>query len=210
MVLRSGAKQGQPRPAPADEIDYSTRLNRALPPDIRVLGWADVANDFHARCTSCYHYPAPRMSGYRSGLGCRSRSAADSRARLTCAAGQGLTPGRCPAGPPAALRFTLEREALPILLMLMSHMRGGYAEANLRRRDYITTPGLLTAAHTAQQAHARMRRHDRFGASTREYKYFLLLDGSEDIDAMRAGAAAFVGEHDFRNFCKVATPSTPV
>ena len=43
----------------------------------------------------------------------------------------------------------------------------------------------------------------RFGVSTREYKYFLLLDGGEDLEAMRAGAALFVGEHDFRNFCKV-------
>ena len=39
--------------------------------------------------------------------------------------------------------------------------------------------------------------------STREYKYFLLLDGGEDLEAMRASAALFVGEHDFRNFCKV-------
>ena len=39
--------------------------------------------------------------------------------------------------------------------------------------------------------------------STREYKYFLVLDGGEDLAAMRAGAAHFVGEHDFRNFCKV-------
>ena len=50
MVLRSGAKQGQVLPAPADEIDYCTRLNRALPHDIRILGWTDVADDFHARC----------------------------------------------------------------------------------------------------------------------------------------------------------------
>ena len=38
--------------------------------------------------------------------------------------------------------------------------------------------------------------------ATREYKYFLLLGGDEDLDAMRAGAALFIGEHDFRNFCK--------
>jgi tRNA U38,U39,U40 pseudouridine synthase TruA len=30
-----------------------------------------------------------------------------------------------------------------------------------------------------------------------------MLDDDEDLDAMRIGAAAFVGEHDFRNFCKV-------
>lgn len=49
MNLRSGAKLGQPLPAPAEEIDYSTRLNRTLPTDIRVLGWVDVPNTFHAR-----------------------------------------------------------------------------------------------------------------------------------------------------------------
>ena len=43
--------------------------------------------------------------------------------------------------------------------------------------------------------------------STREYKYFLLLHGGEDLQAMRAGAALFVGEHDFRNFCKVLASS---
>lgn len=49
MKLRSGGKLGQPLPEPVDEIDYCTRLNRALPNDIRVLGWADVPNTFHAR-----------------------------------------------------------------------------------------------------------------------------------------------------------------
>ncbi len=49
MTVRSGAKKGQPLPAPAAEMDYCSRLNRALPPDIRVLGWTDVADDFHAR-----------------------------------------------------------------------------------------------------------------------------------------------------------------
>ena len=61
MVVRSGAKKGQPLPAPAAEVDYCSRLNRALPPDIRVLGWTDVADEFHARsvgrraaCNSAY------------------------------------------------------------------------------------------------------------------------------------------------------------
>ena len=49
MVLRSNAKQGQPLPAPGAEMDYCSRLNRALPSDIRVLGWTDVADEFHAR-----------------------------------------------------------------------------------------------------------------------------------------------------------------
>jgi hypothetical protein len=33
---------GEPFPAPRDEHDYAATLNTLLPPDIRVLGWADV------------------------------------------------------------------------------------------------------------------------------------------------------------------------
>ena len=60
MVVRSGAKKGQPLPAPADEMDYCSRLNRALPADIRVLGWTDVPDDFHARL-AFKATPAPLM-----------------------------------------------------------------------------------------------------------------------------------------------------
>ena len=56
MTVRSGAKKGQPLPAPAAEMDYCSRLNRALPPDIRVLGWTDVADDFHARSGQSLKY----------------------------------------------------------------------------------------------------------------------------------------------------------
>ena len=41
----------------------------------------------------------------------------------------------------------------------------------------------------------------RFSARYREYKYFLPAKGL-DVDRMRAAAAHFLGEHDFRNFCK--------
>ena len=40
---------GAPFPAPAEEHDYALLLNNLLPPDIRVLGWADVGPDFSAR-----------------------------------------------------------------------------------------------------------------------------------------------------------------
>lgn len=43
----------------------------------------------------------------------------------------------------------------------------------------------------------------RFSARGREYKYYILQHGDLDIGAMQAAAAHFVGEHDFRNFCKV-------
>lgn len=42
----------------------------------------------------------------------------------------------------------------------------------------------------------------RFSARHREYKYFLVDDGSLNLDAMRAAANYLLGEHDFRNFCK--------
>lgn len=42
----------------------------------------------------------------------------------------------------------------------------------------------------------------RFGCKHRHYKYFFTSHGL-DIDAMRDGAARLVGEHDFRNLCKI-------
>jgi tRNA pseudouridine38/39 synthase len=47
----------------------------------------------------------------------------------------------------------------------------------------------------------------RFSCSHRHYKYFFTSDlvpgPSLDIDRMRAAAARLIGEHDFRNLCKV-------
>lgn len=42
----------------------------------------------------------------------------------------------------------------------------------------------------------------RFSALCRTYKYYFLRDGM-DIEKMNAAAQKLVGEHDFRNFCKV-------
>ncbi|KAF7791581.1 hypothetical protein EIP86_002598 [Pleurotus ostreatoroseus] len=42
----------------------------------------------------------------------------------------------------------------------------------------------------------------RFACTHRHYKYFFTSRGL-DIDAMRDGAARLVGEHDFRNLCKL-------
>ena len=44
----------------------------------------------------------------------------------------------------------------------------------------------------------------RFSAEFREYKYFIIDDtrSSLDIERMKRAASSFVGEHDFRNFCK--------
>ena len=42
----------------------------------------------------------------------------------------------------------------------------------------------------------------RFSCRTRHYKYFFSARNL-DVDAMRAGAMRLVGEHDFRNLCKL-------
>ncbi len=43
----------------------------------------------------------------------------------------------------------------------------------------------------------------RFSAVHREYKYFIVQRGDLDLAAMQEAAGHFVGDHDFRNFCKV-------
>jgi hypothetical protein len=42
----------------------------------------------------------------------------------------------------------------------------------------------------------------RFSCGSRQYKYFIVQDGSLDLGAMQQAAQALLGEHDFRNFCK--------
>lgn len=51
MRLRSNALAGQAPPPAGGELDYPSLINKALPDTIRVLGWADVAPEFSARCT---------------------------------------------------------------------------------------------------------------------------------------------------------------
>ena len=43
----------------------------------------------------------------------------------------------------------------------------------------------------------------RFSACYRHYKYFFHLEEGMSLEAMREGAARLVGQHDFRNFCKM-------
>ena len=43
----------------------------------------------------------------------------------------------------------------------------------------------------------------RFSTAHREYTYYIVQHGQLDIAAMQQSAAYFVGEHDFRNFCKL-------
>lgn len=66
LRLRSSNKVGQAVLSEEQEIDYSLKMNKELPPDIRVLGWATVPADFSARhaqppphftaCTACHNW----------------------------------------------------------------------------------------------------------------------------------------------------------
>lgn len=49
LQLRSSAKKGTQLPEPEQELEYCTILNRVLPPDIKVLGWTPVSENFSAR-----------------------------------------------------------------------------------------------------------------------------------------------------------------
>lgn len=91
LLLRSASKTGEPALLEEDEMDYSLKLNKELPADIRVLAWCTVPADFSAR----------------------------------------------------------------------------------------------------------------FSTAHREYTYFIVQHGQLDIAAMQQSATYFVGEHDFRNFCKL-------
>ena len=48
-MVRSMARIGEAPLEPIQEIDYAVTINRALPTDIRILGWAPVPVDFSAR-----------------------------------------------------------------------------------------------------------------------------------------------------------------
>jgi len=49
LRVRSRAKVGEAAVGAHAEMDYPLILNRALPNDIRVLGWTDVPTEFSAR-----------------------------------------------------------------------------------------------------------------------------------------------------------------
>ncbi len=76
----------------------------------------------------------------------------------------------------------------------------------------VTAQAIATLSHIGG---LRMWLH-RFSARYREYKYFVLEQpGGDrqqqqplDVAAMREAAAHFVGEHDFRHFCKASQHHT--
>lgn len=57
LLLRSSGRTGEAAVREEDEMDYSLKLNKELPDDIRVLAWCTVPADFSARHASqlCSH-----------------------------------------------------------------------------------------------------------------------------------------------------------
>jgi tRNA pseudouridine38/39 synthase len=50
LKLRSNARADSPDDLPEEqEMDYPSIINKALPEDIRVLGWTTAREDFSAR-----------------------------------------------------------------------------------------------------------------------------------------------------------------
>lgn len=49
LEVRSKAAAGQPLPPADQELDYPFLLNKVLPPDIQITGWAPADPSFHAR-----------------------------------------------------------------------------------------------------------------------------------------------------------------
>lgn len=140
LLLRSAGRAGQPGPVPAaSELDYPALLNRVLPRDIRVLGWADVPQDFSARFSAEF-----REYKY-------------------------LIAYQPPASPASS--------------------EGGAAEPAAAGAGNGAAPA---AASTGGAGGAQQPRDPQAG-----------LAPALDVERMREAAAHFLGEHDFRNFCKV-------
>lgn len=49
MEVRSKARVGEELPSDSDEYNFAWIMNSVLPPDIRVMGWAPVTEEFNAR-----------------------------------------------------------------------------------------------------------------------------------------------------------------
>lgn len=54
LELRSKARINEPLPEPEEELDYPLLLNKVLPDDVQVTGWAPVADDCNARYSATH------------------------------------------------------------------------------------------------------------------------------------------------------------
>ncbi|KAG2446693.1 hypothetical protein HYH02_008259 [Chlamydomonas schloesseri] len=142
LQLRSSARVDEPEAELDQEFDYPRLINKALPPEVRILGWTPVPLDFNARFSCLY------------------------REYKYFIIQQRLPQPPPPPQPQPAAAPSGEQDAAAAVG---------------------PGPGSTSAAAAAgQQQQQQQQQHQH----------------SLDIEAIRTAAAHFIGEHDFRNFCK--------
>ncbi|GFR44474.1 hypothetical protein Agub_g5737, partial [Astrephomene gubernaculifera] len=173
LRLRSCARLDEPLPPPESEYDYPRLINKALPPEVRVLGWSPVAPEFNARFSAQYREYKYFIVQQRLGTAATSPHVAPT------AATTGTTTAQL-APPPAQQQQQEQSQQQP---QEEGGRLPGCAAVSTGTTEDQLQEGAAGAAPTAT-------------AATTDVSYSL------DLDAMRQAASYFVGEHDFRNFCK--------
>ncbi|PNW86426.1 hypothetical protein CHLRE_02g086050v5 [Chlamydomonas reinhardtii] len=144
LQLRSCARVEEPEADVEQEFDYPRLINKALPPEVRILGWTPVPADFNARFSCLY-----RQYKYF------------------------IIQQRLPQPP-------LQLPQLPTLPPAPAAAEQDAGDPGAAEPG----PGSAADAAAASSQQQQQQQH------------------SLDIQAMRTAAAHFIGEHDFRNFCK--------
>ncbi|GIL65068.1 hypothetical protein Vafri_18923 [Volvox africanus] len=172
LRLRSSARVDEPEAPLELEYDYPRLVNKALPPEVRVLGWAPVPAEFNARFCAQY------------------------REYKYFIVQQRLQPS--PPPPPLPPAHSEAKTASAATLQpggdngaISTHAVEGSGEAQ-GGPSAEPLPGPVPDPEPNLDPDSVSDLDPGTSCCS-----FLL-----DIDAMRAAAAHFVGEHDFRNFCK--------
>jgi len=167
-------------PPPEEEIDYAAALNRALPPDVRVLGWADPPEMLLPRP----HAPAP--AGAAAGAAAAAAEPAPKEEQEEA--------HDAPAAP-AALAPPVEFDAR----FSASYREYLYFFAS----PYVPGAGALDRGSSTGAAAASRGGNAGARASAGAAAAAVGAAAPLDVAAMDEAARHLVGEHDFRSFCKL-------
>jgi len=170
-------------PAPEDELDYIYNLNRELPDEVRVTGWADVPAAFSARYSTAYR--VYRYFFVRRGMDMEVREAGARRGGPERWQGR-ASGGVGSQGAPAGTRRGAPKPRRARLSALPCRCRGVW--------EPLRSPPVGFPWRT------------RCGPSLA----FHFLPGPRFLphppaQGMAAAASALEGTHDFRNLCKMDT-----
>ncbi|GLC76345.1 hypothetical protein PLESTF_001769600 [Pleodorina starrii] len=182
LRLRSIARVDEPAAPLESEYDYPRLINKALPPEVRVLGWAPVDQDFNARFSAQYReykyfIVQQRLNGTTAAPTAPATTATAATAATAAGGGSHADAGAAAPG---------------------DH---GAADADAAAGGAIAAAGeVSTSGRSGSGSGSGSGPQSGSGSGSSgsgDPPAFSL-----DIEAMRAAAALFVGEHDFRNFCK--------